>query len=246
MIRKDELVQVVTPGKNGQLLNEYGMPVTPPAGWSFLPAGDAGITRKVTAQKKYWRVQYKKGRKTISKGVWAPAETIKQAQQTVSKVRTTDAYQRKRASDLKRREKKQEAYEGEFLEAVVQYLNFHASYQELAQRMAKAITEHAVPVGSGTVARTQLVPLEERAAKAVIAWMRHQTTAYDNMKIARIKGERRAVRRELAQQSVQLLKAYRTGAFITENCPLLRALQQAAVTKSADLNVQSPKNPLIR
>lgn len=227
MIRKDEWIQIVSPGKNGQLLNEYGMPVTPPSGWSFLPAGDAGVTRKVTAQGKYWRVQYKKGRKTISKGVWAPAEIITQAQQTVSAIRKTDDYQRKRAADLKRREQKQEQYEGDFLHAVILYLNFHSHYDELAQRMAKAITEHAVPVGSGTVARTQMIPLEERAAKAVIAWMRHQTTAYDNMKIARVKGERRAVRRELAQQSVHLLHAYRTGQPVPVNCPLKRAIQQS-------------------
>jgi len=239
MIRKDELIQIVAPGKNGQLLNEYGMPVTPPAGWIFLPAGDAGVTRKVTAQGKYWRVQYKKGRKTISKGVWAPAETIKQAQQTVEAVRKTDGYQRKRTADLKRREQKQEQYEGDFLRAVILYLNFHVCYEELAQRTAKAITEHAVPVGSGTVARTQMIPLEERAAKAVIAWMRHQTTAYDNMKIARIKGERRAVRRELAQQSVQLLRAYRAGQPTPENCPLQRALKTQTIVKSENMTIQS-------
>ncbi|PTN09247.1 DUF2293 domain-containing protein [Mangrovibacterium marinum] len=227
MIRKDELIQIVSPGKKGQLLNEYGMPVTPPSGWSFLPAGDSGITRKVTAQGKYWRVQYKKGRKTISKGVWAPAETIVQAQQTVAAVRKTDGYQRKRAADLKRREQKQEQYEDDFLNAVIRYLNFHDRYDDLAERMAMAITEHAVPVGSGTVARTQMIPLEERAAKAVIAWMRHQTTAYEKMRIARVKGERRAVRRELAQQSVRLLHGYRTGQPVPDNCPLRCAIEQA-------------------
>ena len=38
-------------------------------------------------------------------------------------------------------------------------------------------------------------PCQERAEAAVIAWMRHQTTAYETMKIARIKGGRRQVRR---------------------------------------------------
>jgi hypothetical protein len=46
------------------------------------------------------------------------------------------------------------------------------------------------------------------------------------MQIARIKGERRAVRRELAQQSVQLLRAYRAGRAIPENCPLQQAVRQ--------------------
>ncbi|WP_299580479.1 DUF2293 domain-containing protein [uncultured Sunxiuqinia sp.] len=219
-------IKIVAPGKNGQLIGEKGELVTPPAGWSFLPAGDAGVTRKVTAQGNYWRVQYKKGRKTISKGVWAPADTIAIAKQQVAAVRSTEGYQKKRAADIQRREKKQQLYEGEFLQAVVNYLDFHASYAALSQQMALAITQHAIPVGSGTVARTQLIPLEERAAKAVIAWMRHQTTAYDNLKIARIKGERRAVRRQLAQQSVQLLSQYRKGEAILPNCPLMKAIQK--------------------
>lgn len=219
-------IKIVAPGKNGQLIGEQGELVTPPAGWSFLPAGDAGVTRKVTAQGNYWRVQYKKGRKTMSKGVWAPADTITTAKQQVAAIRSTEGYQKKRAADIQRREKKQQLYEGEFLQAVVNYLNFHASYAELAQQMAQAITQHAIPVGSGTVARTQLIPLEERAAKAVIAWMRHQTTVYDNLKIARIKGERRAVRRQLAQQSIQLLSQYRKGEAILPNCPLMKAIQK--------------------
>ena len=55
--------------------------------------------------------------------------------------------------------------------------------------------------------------------------MRHQTTAYDNLKIARIKGERREVRRNLAQQSNLLLQRYRKGLNIAEDCPLQKALK---------------------
>ena len=71
-----------------------------------------------------------------------------------------------------------------------------------------------------------MIPIEERAALAVIAWMRHQTTAYDNLKIARIKGERRAVRRSLAQQSAAILANYRDGRVATENCPLQKAMSK--------------------
>lgn len=219
-------ISIVSPGKNGQLINEYGERVVPPEAWSFLPAGDAGITRRVTAQGNYWRVQYKKGRKTISKGVWAPGHTIAMAQQELAAMRETESYQKKRASDIQRREKKQQLYTEEFLQAVISYLNFHAAYHSIAEQMARAITQHAIPVGSGTVARTQLIPLQERAAKAVIAWMRHQTTAYDKMKIARIKGERRVVRRELAQQSLRLLVPYRKGEPIAPGCPLRKAIQK--------------------
>ena len=92
--------------------------------------------------------------------------------------------------------------------------------------MASAVAEHATPAGSGTVARTQMISLPERAEAAVIAWMRHQTTAYDEMKIARIKGERRSVRQELAEQSRKILARYRRGdKFDLESCPLYNALK---------------------
>jgi len=92
--------------------------------------------------------------------------------------------------------------------------------------LARAITIHAIPIGSGTVARTKMISIEERAAHAVIAWMRHETTAYDNVKIARIKGERRAVRRGFAQESVVLLANYRLGRGISDNCPLQKAIRK--------------------
>jgi len=55
--------------------------------------------------------------------------------------------------------------------------------------------------------------------------MRHQTTGYDNMVIPRVKGQRREVRRMLAQRSVQLLARYRRGEAIDPaTCPLWRAV----------------------
>ena len=106
---------------------------------------------------------------------------------------------------------------------MIAFLAFDPRYQKLAEAFAEAVTAHATPVGSGTVARTKRIPIEERAEAAVIAWMRHQTTAYDDMRIPRIKGRRRQVRRELAQRSKNLLEKYRSGEQI-QNCPLQRAL----------------------
>lgn len=220
----EKKIQIVSPGPNGSLIGEYGEPVKPPKTWAFLPAGDAGITRKVTSKGEYWRVQYKKGRRTISKGIWAPRATIQQAQEAVVEVRATDEYKKKQVYALKRREKKQEEYDAAFCKAVENYLDFHEHYKNIEYKLAKAVTIHAIPVGSGTVARTQMIPIEERAARAVIAWMRHKTTAYDNLKIANRKGERRAVRRELAQQSVNILSAYRKGSEIKENCLLQKVI----------------------
>ena len=133
--------------------------------------------------------------------------------------------QKKLNASRRMRERKQAEYEKEFREAVLKFLAFDEKWSAFAEKLADAVTAHAVPVGSGTVARTQLIPLEQRAEAAVIAWMRHQTTAYDRMSIARIKGERREVRRRLAERSRQLLAQYRSGGEPdTLRCPLARAL----------------------
>lgn len=216
-------IRIVKPGTRGELISLTGEVLIPPSDWIFLPAGDAGITRKVTAKGAYWKVEVKKGRRTISLGIWASETTISQAQQNVQQVRLTDEYKKKQTYAAERREKKQIQYDAEFCQAIEDFLDFHNNHKDLEKKLARAVTLHAIPVGSGTVARTQLIPIEERAAHAVIAWMRHQTTAYDNLKIARIKGERRAVRRSLAQQSVELLANYREGRVEIEKCPLQTA-----------------------
>lgn len=216
--------KIVKPGLKGTFIGENGEKVSPPAGWEFLPAGDAGLTRKVTAQGIFWRVQAQMGRRIISKGIWAPGETIASARQEVEAVRSTAAYQKKLAGDRQRRGKKQAEYEKEFCLEVRTFLAFAPRHQELEKEMAEAITVHTVPVGSGTVARSAMIPVEERAAKAVIAWMRHQTTAYESMRIPRIKGKRREIRRMLAGRSVELLKAYREGLDTSPGCPLRQAL----------------------
>jgi hypothetical protein len=106
----------------------------------------------------------------------------------------------------------------------VAFLAFHGYYADLADRLACAVTNHATPVGSASVARTKRIPIEQRAEAAVIAWMRHQTTGYDNMVISRVKGKRREVRRMLAARSKELLGRYRRGEPALEGCPLIMAL----------------------
>ncbi len=169
-------------------------------------------------------MQVRKGRRLISKGIWAKAADILESIKEVEAKRSTPEYDRRRERDLARREAKQKAYVGEFYTEVVRFLNFHQRYQNEATRLGEKITAHTTPVGSGTVARTERIPVARRAEAAVIAWMRHQTTAYDSIRIARVKGKRREVRRQLAAKSVETLHAYRQGQEIAENCPLKRAL----------------------
>lgn len=196
-----------------------------PEGWELLPPGDAGLTRRVKAAGPTWTVQEKKGRKLFSRGVWAPAEHIRSAQAKLEVERGTEAYAKRRQAVTARRDREQTAYIEEFTEAVFQFLAFDARHEALARQMAKVIAEHATPIGSGTVARTERIPIEQRAESAVIAWMRHQTTGYDNMKIERVKGQRREVRRMLAARSRELLEKYRAGR-TPQNCPLQVALSK--------------------
>lgn len=186
-----------------------GTLLTPPPGWALLPPGDAGLTRRVKAAGPSWTVVEKVGRKTFSRGVWAPEEHILRAKAALEAERATPAYAKRRAADAARREREQAAYEVEFANEVLRFLRFAPTFSDMGKRLAVLVTAHATPVGSGTVARTERIPVERRAEAAVIAWMRHQTTGYDNMKVPRVKGARREVRRELAEISRDLLDMHR-------------------------------------
>ncbi len=203
-----------------------------PNGWSLLLPGDAGLTRRVKAAGDHWVVQEKKGRRTFSRGIWAPAETIHRIRSELEAERATESYAKRMKAANVRREKLQGEYVEDFAGAVVKFLDFHPAHHQLAHRVARAVTEHATPVGSGTVARTKRIPIEQRAEAAVIAWMRHQTTAYDSMSIPRVRGKRREVRRLLAQRSKQLLAQYRLGGEVAPACPLQSALTEPRIETS--------------
>jgi hypothetical protein len=209
----------------GTVRTAEGRVVTAPEGWMLLPPGDAALTRRVKAAGEHWVVQEQKGRKVFSQGVWAPAATIERIRAELAAERATAGYAKRRETDARRRDKAQAEYVDDFRAAVLKFLAFHPAHRDLADKLARAVADHATPVGSGTVARTKRIPVDQRAEAAVIAWLRHQTTAYDSMKIPRIKGKRREVRRMLAQRSQELLRQYRRGEDIAEGCPLLAALR---------------------
>ena len=195
-----------------------------PDGWALLPPGDAALTRRVKAAGEAWTVVEKKGRKVFSRGVWAPAPTVERVRAELEAERSTENFAKKKEADARRREKAQAEYVEDFYGAVVTFLAFHPDHADLAVRLARAVTDHATPVGSGTVARTKRIPVAQRAEAAVIAWLRHQTTAYDSMTIPRVKGKRREARRLLARRSQELLDRYRRGESVPEGCPLQKAL----------------------
>ncbi len=189
-----------------------GQVLTVPDGWILLPPGDAALTRRVKAAGDHWVVAEKKGRKVFSRGVWAPAATIERIRAELDAERATESFAKKKEADARRRDKAQADYVEDFCKAVVTFLAFHGNYTDLADRLARAVTAHATPVGSGTVARTKRIPVEQRAEAAIIAWLRHKTTGYDGMVVPRVKGKRREVRRMLARRSHELLDGYRRSA----------------------------------
>jgi hypothetical protein len=227
-VEQDEMpdqTRIVAPGPSDRTVRTAdGQILHAPADWELLPPGDATLTRRVKAAGPTWTVQVKKGRKTFSRGVWAPADRIAAIRADLEAERSTDAYTKRLAAETARRDRKQANYVEDFRGAVVAFLDFAPCYAGLAEQLADAVTQHATPVGSGTVARTQRIPIERKAEFAVVAWLRHATTAYDNMKIPRVKGKRREVRRMLADQSRRLLEKYRAGHEADPTCPLQQAL----------------------
>jgi hypothetical protein len=219
---------IVAPGPSERtVIAPDGRVLTAPADWELLPPGDPALTRRVKAAGQTWAVQEKRGRKIFSKGLWCSSNDVAAIRAQLAIERADPKHARKQAAAAERRAEKQAEYVEDFRSAVLAFLNFAPVHQAFAERLATAIAAQATPVGSGTVARTERIPIEQRAEAATIAWLRHQTTAYDEMKIARIKGKRREVRRELAEQSRALLERYRRGLPAAENCPL-----QIAITKS--------------
>jgi hypothetical protein len=221
--------RIVAPGPNERTVRTAdGQLLDVPRDWKLLPPGDAGLTRRVKAAGPTWTMRQKRGRKLFSLGVWAPAERIEAIERELAAERSTASYAKRRQADTARRERKHEEYVAEFRAAVLDFLAFAPAHAELAQALAEAVTRHATPVGSGTVARTERIPIEKRAESAVIAWLRHQTTAYERMHIPRARGKRREVRRALAEESRRLLATYRSSRPAdASGCPIRAALSSS-------------------
>jgi len=217
-------IQVWKTADDGVFLLD-GKKIPKPAGWLFVPSGDPGLTRRLKRSGEYWCVVHRRRNRVESLGILTDGRRVEEIRRELEAERNSPAWQKKQESARKAREAKQDAYVIEFRNAVVNFLNFAPCYREIEWRLADAVTDHAVPVGSGTVARTERIPLDRRAEAAVIAWMRHCTTSYDMMTIAPVRGERREVRRRLAARSRELLAKYRAGEQLDlKHCPLAAAL----------------------
>ena len=110
-----------------------GKVLTVPKGWVLLPPGDAALTRRTKAAGDHWIVQEKKGRRTFSKGVWAPAATIDRIRAELEAERSTEPYAKRKEAGARRREKVQAEYVEDFVGAVMTFLDFHSDHADLAQ-----------------------------------------------------------------------------------------------------------------
>ena len=150
-----------------------------PDGWEFLPSGDVFLTRTVKAGGRYWLSYRPRGRNRPHRrllGVWAPAEVIRDAELRAEATAAKRA--KSRAQSARDRERREERYQEELRQAVVDFLDFAPEHAELAEQIASETAAHAAVVGSGRVGRTQLLPVEERAALAARAHIRHHHTSY--------------------------------------------------------------------
>ena len=152
-----------------------------PAGWEFLPAGDAFVTRRVKAGGVYWTAWRPRSRNRSHRrklGLFAPTTALNDARAEADQ--TTERRARQREVNARHRDKAEMAYRSEFGAAVLAWLNFAPEHAALAAEIASAAADRAVVVGSGRVGRTKLLSLEERATLAAHATIRHQFTDYDD------------------------------------------------------------------
>lgn len=151
-----------------------------PDGWEFLPAGDAFVTRQVKAAGVYWSLWRPRGRNRPHRrllGLLAPAEAIARARAQAEQ--TANERASRRAQGAVYRARKEDSYRQELAETIVAFLDFAPEHGELARTIATKSAERAGEVGSGRVGRTRKLALEERAALAARALIRHNYTDYE-------------------------------------------------------------------
>jgi len=102
--------RICSPGpQDNTVRTAEGKVLKVPAGWALCPPGDAALTRRVKGAGDHWLVREKKGRRTFSKGVWAPAGTIERIRADLEAERSTEKYAKRKLADAKRRENVQNA-----------------------------------------------------------------------------------------------------------------------------------------
>jgi hypothetical protein len=166
--------------KTGPWNPEHGE-IEIPDDWELLPSGDAFLTRRVKAAGVYWMAWKPRSRSSRHRrliGVWAPAETIAAARAEAEE--TAEKRERAREHGAVSRARAAERDRLELEAAIVEFLEFADQHHALAREIARGAAGRAAIVGSGRVGRTRTIPLEERAALAARAYIRHNLTSYED------------------------------------------------------------------
>lgn len=151
-----------------------------PEDWEFLPQGDPYLTRTVKAAGAWWhawlpRTRRRPHRRSI--GLWAPAAAIKAAHEKAAA--TADVRARRRESWPRERVRQETRDAAELASAIVAFLDFEPQHERLARQIAREAAARAAVVGSGRVGRTRTISIDERAALAARAYIRHRHTTYE-------------------------------------------------------------------
>lgn len=164
--------------RDGPWNPEYGE-LDIPDDWDFLASGDAFVTRTVKAAGTYWVAWRPRGRNRQHRrrlGLWAPRVAIEKAQAEASATETERA--RRRVQGARARERQEAAYREALVDAIRLFLDFPPQRAELADEIAEAASAQTAVVGSRRVGRTRTLSLDERAALAARAYIRHHLTDY--------------------------------------------------------------------
>ena len=151
-----------------------------PEGWELLPSGDAYVTRQIKRVGVYWVAWRPRGKNRPHRrrlGLLAPTTTIEVAR--AAAVSTEGVRAERRGVNSRSRERAELRASAELADAVRAWLGFAPDQAALADEIADAVAAQATVVGSGRVGRTRTLTIEERAALAARAYIRHRHTTYE-------------------------------------------------------------------
>ena len=152
-----------------------------PEDWDFLPSGDAFVTRRVKVAGTFWVAWRPRGKDRPHRrrlGLWAPKAAIEEA--WAEAAATEEQRAKQRESGTRSRGRQEAIYRDELSDAIRRFLAFAPVHSELAEEIAAEAATRAAVVGSGRVGRTRTLSLDERAALAARALIRHRYTRYED------------------------------------------------------------------
>ncbi|WP_307849637.1 DUF2293 domain-containing protein [Qaidamihabitans albus] len=170
---------------------------------TFLPSGDAALSRRARKESTLCVLvlRFDRRRKRYQRrGILVERVALERAEEQC--LADTDARLRRRARDAKRRAGQDVAFQARLTDEV------RRLFPGCPEQRARAIAEHAGTRGSGRVGRSAAGrALDEDAIRlAVVASVRHQDTAYDDLLMSGV--PRALAREEISEQIDRVLRRW--------------------------------------